>query len=122
MGRHRGSGFLHSIIFFRSLVSSVAEGVTFSSLMHPTFGIINKALAFVGIPGPDWLGDPHLALLSVSLVDVWRGVGMATVIYIAGIRSIPRQLLRGGQDRWSRPHGQGSARISPFPLSADSTF
>lgn len=90
VGRPLGSGFLQSIIFFPSLISTVAVGVTFSSLMHPAFGLINKALTFVGIPGPDWLGDPHLALLSVSLVDVWRGVGMATVIYIAGIRSIPR--------------------------------
>ena len=45
----------------------------------------------VGIDGPRWLVDPKLALMSVALVDVWKGVGLATVIYIAGIVSIPRE-------------------------------
>ena len=35
--------------------------------------------------------DPKFALLSVALVDVWKGVGLATVIFIAGIVSIPRE-------------------------------
>jgi raffinose/stachyose/melibiose transport system permease protein len=48
-------------------------------------------LAVVGITGPRWLVDPSYALLSVALVAVWKGVGLATVIYIAGIVSIPRE-------------------------------
>lgn len=83
--------FLRSIIFFPSLLSTVAIGATFTSLMHPTDGLINKFLALLGISGPDWLGDPKLALFSLILVDVWQGVGMATVIFIAGISSIPQQ-------------------------------
>src|ERR671912_610790 len=54
-------------------------------------GLINKSLALVGINGPAWLVDPKFALLSVALVDVWKGVGLATVIFIAGIVSIPRE-------------------------------
>ena len=52
-------------------------------------GLINTALGFLGLPQPDWLGNPSLALYSVALVDVWKGVGLATVIFIAGILSIP---------------------------------
>jgi raffinose/stachyose/melibiose transport system permease protein len=44
----------------------------------------------IGIKGPGWLTDPRLALFSVALVDVWKGVGLATVIYIAGLVAIPR--------------------------------
>jgi raffinose/stachyose/melibiose transport system permease protein len=45
----------------------------------------------IGIEGPDWLGNSKIALFSVALVDLWKGIGIATVIYIAGIVSIPRQ-------------------------------
>ena len=81
--------YLRSIVFFPTLLSTIAVGITFSSMMHPTQGIINTSLAALGISGPDWLGNVHLALLSVAFVDVWKGVGVATVIYIAGILSIP---------------------------------
>jgi raffinose/stachyose/melibiose transport system permease protein len=58
-------------------------------MMHPTQGVINETLAYFHIPGPGWLTDPRLALYSVALVDVWKGIGLATVIYIAGLVSIP---------------------------------
>jgi raffinose/stachyose/melibiose transport system permease protein len=86
----RTRGFLRSMVFFPNLISTIAVGITFSSLLHPSRGVINHALAAIGIPGPDWLGNVHLALVSVALVDVWKGVGVATVIYIAGIMSIPQ--------------------------------
>jgi len=82
-------GFVRSMVFFPTLLSTVAVGMAFAMMMHPTQGLINTALKIVGIAGPDWLGDISIALLSVALVDVWKGVGMATVIFIAGIMSIP---------------------------------
>ncbi|EXX89461.1 ABC transporter [Paenibacillus darwinianus] len=85
----RTKDYLRSVIFFPTLVSTIAVGIAFSMMMHPSQGIINTSLAAIGISGPDWLGDTRLALLSVALVDVWKGVGFATVIYIAGILSIP---------------------------------
>jgi raffinose/stachyose/melibiose transport system permease protein len=84
-------GYLRSVVFFPTLVSTIAIGVAFSMMMHPTEGLINTTLASFGITGPDWLGDTRLALLSVAFVDVWKGVGFATVIYIAGIMSIPEE-------------------------------
>lgn len=85
----RLKGLLRGIIFFPVLVSTVAVGITFSTLMQPSIGLINTALGFLGLPQPDWLGNPALALYSVALVDVWKGIGIATVIFIAGILSIP---------------------------------
>jgi raffinose/stachyose/melibiose transport system permease protein len=84
-------GFLRSVAFFPVLVSTIGVGITFTVLMHPSDGLINRSLALVGIEGPAWLVDPAFALLSVALVDVWKGVGLATVIFIAGIVSIPRE-------------------------------
>ena len=83
-------GYLRSVVFFPVLVSTVGVGITFTVLMHPTNGMINEGLAMLGIKGPGWLTDPNLALFSVALVDVWKGVGLATVIYIAGIVAIPK--------------------------------
>ncbi|WP_019535214.1 carbohydrate ABC transporter permease [Paenibacillus ginsengihumi] len=102
----RTRDYLRSVIFFPTLVSTIAVGITFSMMMHPTQGIINTALAAVGIEGPDWLGNPKLALMSVALVDVWKGVGIATVIYIAGIMSIPHEYYEAlqidGGSSWNK--------------------
>jgi raffinose/stachyose/melibiose transport system permease protein len=86
-----GRVFMRSVLFFPVLVSAIGVGLTFTVLMHPDQGVINEALGLVGIDGPAWLVDPKYALLSVALVDVWKGVGLATVIFIAGIVSIPRE-------------------------------
>lgn len=87
----RSRNVIRSILFFPNLISTLAVGIAFRSLMHPTRGLINAVLASMGISGPDWLGNPSMALYSVILVDVWKGVGVATVIYVAGIMSIPTQ-------------------------------
>ncbi|HHY49352.1 MAG TPA: sugar ABC transporter permease [Alphaproteobacteria bacterium] len=97
-------GYLRSVIFFPTLVSTVGVGITFTVLMHPTQGAINETLALFGIKGPGWITDPRFALLSVALVDVWKGVGLATVIYMAGLASIPRDLYEAstidGANAW----------------------
>jgi raffinose/stachyose/melibiose transport system permease protein len=86
-----------SIIFFPVLVSTVAVGITFSILMQPTTGLINTILGVFGISGPQWLGNPDLALYSVALVDVWKGIGFATVLCIAGILAIPNDFFEAAR-------------------------
>jgi raffinose/stachyose/melibiose transport system permease protein len=97
-------GYLRSVVFFPVLVSTVGVGITFTVLMHPTQGMINEGLALLGIQGPGWLVDPRLALISVALVDVWKGVGLATVIYIAGLVAIPQDYYEAaridGATKW----------------------
>jgi len=90
-------GYLRSVIFFPVLVSTVGVGLTFTVLMNPEQGLINQALGAVGIPGPGWLTNPSLAIFSIALVDVWKGVGLATVIFIAGIVSIPSDYFEAAQ-------------------------
>lgn len=89
--------YLRSVVFFPVLVSTVGVGITFTVLMHPTQGMINVGLELLGIDGPGWLTNPSLALFSVALVDVWKGVGLATVIYIAGLVSIPRDYFEAAR-------------------------
>jgi raffinose/stachyose/melibiose transport system permease protein len=115
----RFRNLLRSVIFFPVLVSTVAVGITFAVLLHPSKGLMNIALDAIGIDGPSWLTDPTFALLSVAVVDVWKGVGIAMVIFIAGILSIPEEFmdaikLEGGA--WVR------FRHVIVPLSRNATF
>jgi raffinose/stachyose/melibiose transport system permease protein len=115
----RFKGLLRSIVFFPVLVSTVAVGITFSTLMQPSVGLINTVLGFFGLPQLDWLGNPSLALYSVALVDVWKGIGIATVIFMAGILSIPVDYfeaarLEGGT--WVK------FRYVILPLARNATF
>ncbi|MFR3404681.1 MAG: carbohydrate ABC transporter permease [Blautia faecis] len=81
---------VRSIVFFPNLVSTVAVGIIFKALMHPSKGLFNEILGMAGISRVNWLGDRGAALYSVIAVDVWKGVGVATVIYIAGISAISK--------------------------------
>jgi raffinose/stachyose/melibiose transport system permease protein len=98
-------GYLRSVIFFPVLVSTIGVGLTFTILMNPERGLINSALGGIGVSGPGWLTNPGLALFSVGLVDVWKGVGLATVIYIAGLVSIPGEYYEAaevdGASKWN---------------------
>ncbi|MET3598909.1 carbohydrate ABC transporter permease [Martelella mangrovi] len=102
-----GQGLLRSIVFFPVLVSTIGVGILFSEMMHPTHGAINVALAFFGIDGPGWLTNPKLALYSVALVDIWRGVGLATLIYIAGLAAI-------GNEYYEAARIDGATRFQLF--------
>lgn len=113
-------GVLRSLVFFPVLVSTVAVGITFSVLLAPDTGLVDTVLSWVGISGPDWLGQPGTALLSVALVDVWKGVGLATVIYIAGILAIPSDYYEAvaidGGGAWVK------FRHITLPLAKPATF
>jgi raffinose/stachyose/melibiose transport system permease protein len=116
----RARGLLRSLVFFPVLVSTIGVGVMFTTMMHPTDGLLNTALAVVGIEGPKWLADPQLALLSVALVDIWKGVGLATVIYMAGIVAVPAEYYEAakvdGASSWS------TFRHITLPLIRPATF
>jgi raffinose/stachyose/melibiose transport system permease protein len=108
-----------NIVFFPVLVSTVAVGITFAALMNPSSGVINNVLGALGLPQPDWLGNPSFALYSVALVDVWKGIGIAMVIFSAGILAIPTEYfeaarLEGGA--WIK------FRYIILPLSRNASF
>jgi len=116
----RSRGFLRSVVFFPVLVSTVAVGITFQMILAPDFGLVSNIFANFGIVTPDFLGQAGTALLSVAAVDVWKGVGLATVIYIAGIMSIPRDYYEAvsvdGGGAWTK------FRHVTLPLAKPATF
>lgn len=116
----RARGLLRSLVFFPVLVSTIGVGIMFTTMMHPTDGLLNGALALIGVEGPKWLANPQLALFSVALVDVWKGVGIATVIYMGGITAIPTEYYEAAKVDGSSPWS--SFRYITMPLARPATF
>jgi raffinose/stachyose/melibiose transport system permease protein len=100
-----GRGYLRAVIFFPVLVSTIGVGLTFKALLDPFHGVVNNVLGFMNLPQPGWYTDPNLALLTVAAVDVWKGVGIATLIFMAGIVAIPNEYFEAarmdGAGAWS---------------------
>lgn len=91
-------GYLRSVSFFPVVVSTVGVGLTFQVLLDPFNGIVNKVITSItGADGPGWFTDPNIALLSVAGIDVWAGIGLATLIYIAGIAAIPNEFFEAAR-------------------------
>ena len=86
----KSKSFIRSAVFFPNQVSTMAVGLAFAYMMHPTKGLINIVIQALGGTPIDFLGDPSLALFSIILVDVWKGLSISVVIYIAGIQSIDK--------------------------------
>ena len=66
----------------------VAVGFIFWFVFRQTDGLLNRILALFGLPGPGWLTDPRLAMLSAILVFVWMELGRNMLLFAAGLGSI----------------------------------
>ncbi|MCU1422014.1 MAG: transporter [Microbacteriaceae bacterium] len=100
-----GRGYLRAVVFFPAIVSTIGVGFVFKSLLDPFHGVVNALLGAVGLPQPGWLTDPNLALFTIAGIDVWKGVGIATLIFMAGIVAIPQEYYEAarmdGASAWS---------------------
>ena len=87
-------------------ISSAMAAMLWIFLYNPTAGYLNYVLEAVGIPGPNWLGSPRWALPGVALATVWREIGFNVIFFLAGLSSIPRDLLEAaaidGASKWQR--------------------
>jgi raffinose/stachyose/melibiose transport system permease protein len=101
-----GRGYLRAVVFFPVLVSTIGIGLTWKALLDPFHGVVNDVLAVFGIASPGWFTDPNIALLTVAAVDVWKGVGIATLIFMAGIVAIPAEYFEA-----ARVDGASSWRV-----------
>ena len=86
------------------ITSIVAIAVVWRFLLNPDIGLINVALSNIGITGPDWLASKTLAMPSIIAMAVWRNLGFAMVVFIAGLQAIPAVLYEAasidGAGRW----------------------
>lgn len=86
-----GIAVFRTIFYLPSVISGVAFVVVWMWIFHPEAGLLNLALAQVGIAGPRWLTDPRTALSALWLMSLW-GLGRTAVIYLAGLKGVPKEL------------------------------
>jgi multiple sugar transport system permease protein len=74
-------------------------------MLDPTFSVINWTLFQLGIIRTriNWLGDPGLALISVIIVNVWRGVPFFAISLLAGLQTINPELEEAAAIDGARP-------------------
>jgi ABC-type sugar transport system permease subunit len=98
---NQGIGKLRALFrvgFYLPVVTSiVAIAVVWRYMLDPDVGIINAALAQVGITGPDWLGNPNTTMPSIIALGVWRNIGNAMVIFLAALQTVDSQLYEAAR-------------------------
>lgn len=90
--RARVYGLVQAAVFSPHIVSLVSVAMLWMWLMDPQYGLLNALLEFVGLPAYTWLTDTKSALVSLIVVSLWKGVGYNTVVFIAGLQNIPRDI------------------------------
>lgn len=83
---------IRAIIFFPYIISFVIVALMWKSILDPYSGILNSLLMSLNLPTQNWLSTPSSALATMIGIVVWKDIGYAMLIYIAGIQGIPQHL------------------------------
>jgi len=97
--------FFRTALFAPVVTTVVAVAVIWRYLLHTRYGLINQALAAVGIDPIDWLGDPHWSMPAIILFAAWKNFGYNMVILLAALQAVPRELYES-----ARVDGAGTLR------------
>ena len=101
----RGISIFRTVYYLPSVISGVAYVVLWMWIFHPSAGLVNTLLAYVGIPGPRWLASPDWALPAIVIMSLW-GLGRSMVIYLAGLQGVPTHLYEAaaldGANTWQQ--------------------
>jgi multiple sugar transport system permease protein len=96
VGVNQGMSYVKTIFrvgYYLPVVTSiVAVAVIWRYLLDPDAGLINNLLHLIGLQGANWLGNPVLAMPSIIVMAVWRNVGYAMIIFLAGLQGIDKSL------------------------------
>jgi multiple sugar transport system permease protein len=103
--RVRFVGFFRTVYFLPVTTSLVVTATVWKMLLND-HGFVNTVIGWFGLPGHDWLADPSTALAGVSAASIWQGFGFETVVFLAALQSIPRELHEAaavdGAGAWRR--------------------
>lgn len=75
-----------------SVASTVAASVIWSYLLQVEGGLFNRMLGLVGVAPVNWLGNPRLVIPVFVVLEVWRGAGFYTILFLAAMQSVPTHL------------------------------
>lgn len=116
----RGVTVFRLIYFVPYITLTVAAAIVWAWIYSPEFGLINFLLGKIGIEGPYWLSDSRWAMPAIIIMSNWKGIGYAMLIFLAGLQSIPAELIDAatvdGATAWQR------LRYVTIPLLTPTTF
>jgi len=92
----RGIGVYRTLIYLPSVVPAAASVLVWMWILSPYFGLLDYLLQKIGIPGPNWFGDPRYALWGIVMISLWT-IGGSAIIYRAGLQNIPPQLYEAAE-------------------------
>ena len=99
------AGFFRTVFYLPDITPPVAIGIMILVLFNGSFGVVNRALELIGIPGPFWTTDPDWIKPSLAIMSVWT-VGGTMVIYLAALKAVPQHLYEAaaidGAGPWRR--------------------
>jgi raffinose/stachyose/melibiose transport system permease protein len=94
-----------AIIFLPVIVSAVATGIIWILMLDPVIGIVNPVLQQIGLGAlqREWQADISFAMPTIMVVQAWQWNGMAVVLYLAGLQSVPEDLRNAALVDGARP-------------------
>jgi sn-glycerol 3-phosphate transport system permease protein len=84
--------FVQGAVFSPHIIALVSVAMLWMWIMDADYGLLNWFVTLLGFEKVPWLTDPGVALISLVIVSVWKSVGYYTLIFIAGLQSIPENL------------------------------
>lgn len=93
----KGQSIFRAFFFVPSLCSSVAITLVWKWMFNYDFGVLNSILGFFKIPKINWLGDTHVAMISMIIQGIWMGIGGGMVMYIAALKNAPKVLYEAAE-------------------------
>ena len=96
--------FYRAVHFLPVMATLAAMAIAWEALLHPTIGLVNQLLTDLGLPRANWLRDRALVLPTLMAIGIWQHLGLAMVLFLAGLRAIPQDLYDAaavdGADGW----------------------
>jgi multiple sugar transport system permease protein len=106
LNRHfKGKVFVRAFILLPFIIPTVLSTFAWKWMFDPTFSVINWTLLRLGLISTriNWLGEPNLAMLSVIIVNIWRGVPFYAISLLAGLQTIRPELHDAAAIDGARP-------------------
>ncbi|WP_324650547.1 sugar ABC transporter permease [Georgenia sp. H159] len=93
-----GRTAMRIVVFVPYVLAEVVAGVVWFMLLQPS-GPVDAALEAVGLGGlvQVWLGNPDIALYTVMVVLTWKYLGLAVILFLAGLQGVPPELYEAAQ-------------------------